>query len=132
MGGAAIGVGNGIAREATFGRSLAEHRAHQLSCATGIAAFAAYFSALQRRWPLPTRGEALGVGASWLALTVAFELGFGRTVAKLSWQELLADYRLDRGRLWPLVLAWIAAGPAVTRELRVKSPPAQPPAFARS
>jgi hypothetical protein len=32
--------------------------------------------------------------------------------------ELLADYDLRKGRLWPLVLAWIVLGPAVVRARR--------------
>jgi len=38
------------------------------------------------------------VGASWLVMTVGFELGFGRLVAKQSWEELLAGYDVTRGR----------------------------------
>ena len=45
------------------------------------------------------------VGAAWLSLTVAFEFGFGRAVAKQSWEELLADYNVSQGRTWPFVLA---------------------------
>ena len=51
-------------------------------------------------------------------MTVAFEFGFGRLVAKASWEELLADYNLASGRLWPLVLAWIALGPEATHKWR--------------
>jgi hypothetical protein len=115
MGGIVIGVGNGVAREATVARLVDERRAHQLSCASAVAAFAAYFGALQRRWPLESRNEALTVGGLWLALTVAFEFGFGRWVGKKPWYELTADYRLSRGRLWPVVLAWLAVGPEITR-----------------
>ena len=104
VGGAGIGVANGILRETTFGRRLSERAAHQLSTATAIGAFAGYFAALQRRWPLRDRGEALSVGAAWAALTVAFEFGFGRLVAKQSWDRLLADYDISQGRTWPLVL----------------------------
>ncbi|MDX6675527.1 MAG: hypothetical protein QOH11_2945 [Solirubrobacteraceae bacterium] len=113
-----IGVANGVLREATFARLLGERAAHAASAATGIAAFAGYFSVLQRKWPIPTTGEALTIGASWLAMTVAFEFGFGRAVAKKPWQELLADYNLAEGRTWPLVLVWIALGPAVVREVQ--------------
>jgi hypothetical protein len=42
----------------------------------------------------------------------------GRAVAKTSWQDLLADYNLAEGRTWPLVLAWIALGPAIVREVQ--------------
>jgi hypothetical protein len=116
-GGALIGVANGVVRQATFAKIVDDRAAHAASGATAIGAFAAYFSRLQRRWPIPTTSEALTIGCCWCALTVAFEFGFGRVVAKLSWRELLADYDLRQGRTWPLVLAWIAAGPAVVRKL---------------
>jgi hypothetical protein len=116
-GGALIGVANGVIRQATFAKIVDDRAAHAASGATAIGAFAAYFSRLQRRWPIPTTSEALTIGCCWCALTVAFEFGFGRVVAKLSWRELLADYDLRQGRTWPLVLAWIAAGPAVVRKL---------------
>jgi hypothetical protein len=117
VGGAVIGVANGAAREATFARVLDERAAHAASGATAAAAFAGYFAALQRRWPLRSRAEALRVGGVWLLMTVGFEFGFGRAVAGQSWDRLLADYDLRAGRTWPLVLAWIALGPAVVREL---------------
>lgn len=115
LGGATIGVANGVAREATYGKRLSEQSAHQLSSVTAIGAFAGYFSYLQRRWPLAGDREAVRTGAAWVTLTVAFEFGIGRLVAKQSWSELTADYNLRRGRTWPLVLAWIGAGPAVVR-----------------
>jgi hypothetical protein len=115
LGGAAIGVVNGIAREKTYGRALGEHAAHNVSGATAVAGFAGYFALLQRRWPIPSTRGALAIGAGWLSLTVAFEFGFGRLVAKQSWDELLADYDVAAGRTWPFVLAWIALGPAFVR-----------------
>jgi hypothetical protein len=39
----------------------------------------------------PDAGEALEIGASWLAMTVAFEFGFGRAVAKQSWPAVLRE-----------------------------------------
>lgn len=54
-------------------------------------------------------------------LTICFEFAFGRLVARLSWRELLADYDLAHGRTWPLVVAWLAAGPEVTRSLAART-----------
>ena len=119
-GGALIGVANGVLREATYGRWVSERTAHQLSGITAVAAFALYFSSLQGRWPLRSTREAVEVGMGWLALTVAFEFGFGRLVAKQSWDELLADYDVAKGRTWPFVLAWIGMGPAVVRALQAR------------
>jgi hypothetical protein len=115
IGGIAIGVGNGVVREATYGRRLGDATSNRLSALTVVAAFAACFHLLQRRWPLGERSEALKIGGTWLGLTVAFEFTFGRLVAKKPWRELAADYNLTKGRLWPLVLAWIALGPEVAR-----------------
>ena len=117
-GGALIGVANGILRELTYGQRVSERVAHQISGATAIGAFGVYFVALERRWPLRTRADALQVGGAWLALTVAFDFSFGRLVAGQSWEELLRDYDIAHGRTWPLVLAWIAAGPVVVSERR--------------
>ena len=115
LGGPLIGIANGTLRELAYKNRIGELTAHQLSTGSAIALFAGYFDVLSRRHPLPSTRVALQVGAAWLVLTIAFEFGFGRGVAHTSWDELLADYDLRKGRLWPLVLAWIALGPAVLR-----------------
>ena len=53
--------------------------------------------------PLNNRA-ALGIGIVWLVLTLTFEFGFGHFVSRRPWTELLADYDVQRGRLWVLVL----------------------------
>jgi hypothetical protein len=117
-GGALLGVLNGTARQMLYARRTGDRTAHQLSTATMIALLAAYFVALDRRWPLQTRARALRVGSGWLALTAMFEFGFGHWVAKEEWSELLADYDLAHGRLWSLVLAWTALGPLAVVAVR--------------
>jgi hypothetical protein len=126
LGGALIGVANGVAREATYGKTLSERAAHNVSGITAVTGFAGYFLLLQRRWPIPSVREALTIGASWVGLTVAFEFGFGRVITKQTWEELLADYNVAEGRTWPMVLAWIALGPAGVRHLRPPRSRAQP------
>lgn len=122
LAGPLIGIANGTLREVAYKDRVGELTAHQLSTGSAIALFAGYFEWLAGRWPLASTREALEVGAAWLALTVAFEFGFGRGVAHTSWDELLADYDLRKGRLWPLVLAWIALGPAIMRARRCGKP----------
>ncbi len=63
-----------------------------------------------------TRGEtwlasALFVSCFWLALTILFEFVFGHYVFGNSWEVLIADYRIWRGRLWLLVLIGDAIAP---------------------
>jgi hypothetical protein len=74
---------------------------------------------LDERRPVEDDEQACAIDGCWLVMTVAFEPGFGRAVAKEPWEDLPADYNVARGRLWPLVLAWIGVGPAVTRTLRI-------------
>ena len=50
------------------------------------------------------RLEALVVGTVWVALTVAFEFVAGHYVFGNSWERLIADYNVFRGRIWILVL----------------------------
>lgn len=114
VGGAAIGVANGAARELTYGRRVPEPVANRISAATATAAFLAYFRMLQRRRPLRARREALLVGGTWVSLTVCFEFSLGRAQGK-EWRELTAEYDLAHGRLWPLVLVVVLAGPELTR-----------------
>jgi heme/copper-type cytochrome/quinol oxidase subunit 3 len=56
--------------------------------------------------------DALAVGLAWLALTLAFEFGFGRARG-VPWQTLLHDYDVSAGRIWPVVLACTFLGPFI-------------------
>ena len=115
LGLAALGVANGIIREVVYADSVGDHAAHQLSTFTLIAMIGGYTWWLQRRWPLTSTEDAVRIGALWVVMTVAFELGFGHYVDGASWSALLTDYDLTRGNLWILVLVTIAAAPALAR-----------------
>jgi len=70
-------------------------------------------------WIRPaTNGEALGVGALWLVLTLAFEFGVGHYGFGKPWPVLLADYDLRRGRIWMAVLVVTLFAPWWTARLR--------------
>ena len=71
------------------------------------------------RWIGPrTQGQALPVGALWVLLTLVVEFGFGHYGFGKSWDELLADYDLGRGRVWVLVLLVTFVAPLWTARLR--------------
>ena len=120
LGLAGLATANGIGR-GLYARRLGDHRAHQVSTATLVAVVLPYARAVERRRPIATAGGAAGIGAIWLALTVAFEFGLGRYVAKQSWRTLLADYDVRRGRIWPLALAAVAAAPSAARAARLRT-----------
>ena len=115
IGASVLGVVNGATREFVYKNRAPESSANEISVGTLIALLALYFWLLQRRWPLATTRDALSVGAIWVALTMLFEFGFGHYVAGDPWEELFENYDVTEGNLWPLVLVWIAAGPATAR-----------------
>jgi hypothetical protein len=73
------------------------------------------------RWIRPVRiADVWAVGGFWLALTVAFEFLAGHFVFGQPWPALLADYRIDHGRIWPVVLAATFFAPALATRLRLR------------
>ena len=62
-------------------------------------------------------GEALRLGLFWLALTLAFEFGFGRWIQGRPWHELLEAYTFRDGNLWPLVLVVTFCAPLLAARL---------------
>lgn len=55
--------------------------------------------------------EAIWLGAFWLALTIIFEFLFGHFIMGNTWSELLQDYNILEGHLWPLVLVTVFISP---------------------
>lgn len=106
-----IGIINGIVRESTYGKYLDELRAHQVSTITGVLLFGFYIWGLTRLWSIESPAQALTIGFIWLGLTVVFEFTFGHYIAGHSWSRLLSDYNILAGRVWIVVLIWIAIAP---------------------
>lgn len=104
-------IGNGILRDAVLSRFLAAGAARTFSGVLLSAAIFAWVLATYRWQGSPRGAAAVGVGAAWLVLTVAFEFAFGRLVAKHSWEQLFRPYRCADGDIWPLVLLVVAVAP---------------------
>ena len=64
---------------------------------------------IPRLGPLST-AQLWRIGALWLAMTLAFEFGFG-LLRGLSWQELFSAYTFRDGNIWPLVLLILCIAP---------------------
>lgn len=113
-----LAIGNGIARASVYEKHLGELRAHQLSTVSGVVLLGAFMWFVVRRWPPASGRQALGIGLLWLGMTVGFEFLFGHFVVGHPWERLLADYNLFAGRLWVLVLVWVAVAPCLFHRLR--------------
>lgn len=107
----AVSVANGAARDFTYGRYLDELAAHQVSTASGILLLGAVIWGFGKLVPPSSGREAVAIGLLWAALTVAFEFLFFHFVGGHSWSELLANYNVLKGRVWVLVVLWVAGAP---------------------
>jgi hypothetical protein len=116
-----VAVANGTARDLVYGPYMSELAAHQLSTAIGIVLFGAVIRQFIYRFPPSSDGHAIFIGLLWMALTVAFEFLFFHYVGGRSWRELLSSYDIFAGRVWVLVLLWIAAAPYAFHRLRRKA-----------
>lgn len=115
---AVLAVLNGILRVDGYGRFMGELAAHQISTLVAILVLGALIWFLTGWVRIQSPAQAVAIGLMWLVMTVLFEFGFGHFAAGHSWSKLLADYNLLKGRLWPLLLVWIAAAPSVFVRLR--------------
>jgi hypothetical protein len=112
-----LAVGNGIFRESILVPRLGSLRAGQVSTLL-LCALILALTFRTVRWIHPvTIGQALVIGAMWVVLTLIFEFGSGLAQGK-PMRELLADYDVLRGRIWPLVLVTLAVAPLLMSRAR--------------
>src|SRR4030067_1482629 len=107
-----LAVINGTIRVVIFQKFVNLQTAHVISCITGIALIQTviYFYLKLRNFAVH---QLLIIGLIWLGLTIAFEFGFGHYVMGHSWEKLLSDYNLLKGRLWSVVLLSVLLGPLI-------------------
>lgn len=120
LGGAGLGIANGVARETLYKDWVGDEAAQWLSTASLAALLTGYFWALDRRWPLATTNDAVAVGSTWSVLTVAFEFVFGHYVDHKSWRDLAENYDVTKGRVWILIPAGMVIGPPAVRLARLQ------------
>jgi hypothetical protein len=94
---------NGIVRVVVLEPPLGERVAGVISVISAIVILQAIAFFSLRRHPATSRKQLAAIAAAWLLMTIAFEFIFGHFVDNKSWSELLADYNLVQGRLWPVV-----------------------------
>jgi len=100
-----LAIINGTIRNSVYGPKVGEHKGHVISsvvavCYTlGVTYF--FVNAIKQS---ATLVDLFLIGVFWVTITMVFEFGFGHYVIGHSWERLLGDYNLLKGRLWSLVL----------------------------
>ncbi|QPK65537.1 hypothetical protein IVG45_09110 [Methylomonas sp. LL1] len=108
-----VSIANGAARDLSYGKHMSELTAHQVSTVTSVLSLGAVIWVFIRFYPPSSAHDAITIGLAWAALTVAFEFLFFHFVGGHSWSELLANYNIFEGRVWVVVLVWVAVAPYV-------------------
>jgi hypothetical protein len=107
----AVAFLNGAVRQFGYPSTLGDFAARQVATGVGAVALGATIWFILRRWPLPRASQAWATGALWAALTVVFEVALVRGGGR-PWDDVIAQYALWKGSLWPLLVLWVLAAPA--------------------
>ena len=109
---------NASLREIVLRKYFSEITTQQISTITLLLfCFAYTWFAFPKLHILSSR-QALLAGISWVALTVIFEFSLG-LLLKHPLEELLANYNIVKGKLWPVFLVGLSLMPYFC--LKVKS-----------
>ena len=111
-------IANGIVRETVLVSSFSRTTADIMSAILGIIIILAITGLFFRRVTGISTSTLVGISLIWLVLTVAFEFIFGHYVDKKPWSELVQNYALWEGRLWPLVLLTLVLSPFIWTSAR--------------
>lgn len=120
----ALAVGNGALRDGVIAPRIGEVPGRAVSTVI-LAGLVLLVARITIRWirPLSSAG-AWNVGIFWVALTLAFEFLAGRYLFGNSWERILSDYDVTRGRIWLLVpLVTLVAPGWAWRRLRRDAAP---------
>ncbi|HEY6100467.1 MAG TPA: hypothetical protein VIW03_13610 [Anaeromyxobacter sp.] len=102
---------NGTARQLAYPSTLGDFAARQVAAGVGAVVLGIAIWFLLRRWPAASARQAWATGALWAALTVLFEIALVRSTGR-PWDDVLEQYALWKGSLWPLLVLWVLAAPA--------------------
>ncbi len=120
-----LAIANGVFRNSVVTPRIGEQAGHVVSTIV-LCLIIILVTLLTIRWiaPLGSR-DALLIGVFWVVLTVGFEFVAGHYAFGHSWERLLADYDVSRGRVWLLVpIATLFAPWLAVAIRRVLPPPA--------
>jgi hypothetical protein len=108
-----VETGHGAAREIFLAPVIGAARADRVGVAVGSGLVLLIAWACSRWLNVMTLRDQLVVGASWVALTLVFEISIGRAMG-LSWPAVLSDYNPAQGGYMLLGLAVMFIAPWLT------------------
>jgi hypothetical protein len=113
----AVAFLNGAVRQLAYPATLGDFAGRQVAAGLGAVALGVAIWFILRRWPLSSVPQAWATGALWAALTVAFEVALVRGGGR-PWDDVIAQYALWKGSVWPLLVLWLLVAPAALSALQ--------------
>ena len=114
-----IAIINAAVRNKVYKPVVGDLVAHQISTVIFVSLiFVVTYLILRVSGLQLTDLSALVMGSIWLVSTILFEFVAGHYAFKNSWEKLLADYNIFKGRIWSLVLLATFLAPYITNQLR--------------
>ena len=112
-----LAIVNAGVRNIVYKSIIGELRAHQLSTFIFIALIIIVTYLILRYGNLNlTTQQTFIIGSVWLLLTICFEFIAGHYIFENSWDRLIADYNIIKGRIWSLVLITTFFAPYITNK----------------
>ena len=102
---------NGVFRETVLKDAMTAGEANLASAVIGVLLILAITRIFLGPLTDAPTSTLVRISAALVVMTVIFELAIGRLVDRKTWGELIENYALWRGHLWPIVLAVLAATP---------------------
>ena len=116
-----LAILNAAVRQKGYGHFISELSAHQISTFIFVILIGVYTYFISGVFALHSSRQALLVGGIWLIMTICFEFIFGHYFLGHSWNRLLADYNLFKGRLWGLYLTAVMFVPLLIDKLIIRN-----------
>jgi len=108
----------GLWRVKVLAAWVSDEAAHDVGVFTGSLIILLISFAFIDWIPARDAGTLLAVGATWVALTIVYEVALGRFAFDRSWSEVAADFDLSRGRMLPLGLLFLFFSPLFAAWIR--------------
>jgi hypothetical protein len=102
---------NGVFRETVLVPTVQRRAADAASAVMGMAVILGVTRFFLIKFAGRSDAHAWRLASLWTSLTVAFEFLFGHYVDGKSWKELIENYTIWRGHLWPVVLLSLFLAP---------------------
>lgn len=112
-----LAFANAGLREMVFIKYFNDLQSHQLSTITLIILCFIYVGIVFRYLTIQTSRQALLLGFVWMVLTILFEFVLGRMMNN-SWEELLQNYHLLAGKIWPVFLICLFLMPYIFYKIK--------------